>query len=159
MSKKVRPCLLLFLIHAVPLPLLLAPATHAQSPDTLAARIEKVMNRPEFAHASFGIEFYSLDTGKVIYAVNANKMFVPASTTKLLTEGAMLAKLGPDYRFHTRVYHTGRLDSKGKLKGDLVLVAAGDPNLSNRINPMGRWRSSMKITPTMGPQYRAIRLR
>ena len=137
MSKKVRPCLLLFLIHAVPLPLLLAPATHAQSPDTLAARIEKVMNRPEFAHASFGIEFYSLDTGKVIYAVNANKMFVPASTTKLLTEGAMLAKLGPDYRFHTRVYHTGRLDSKGKLKGDLVLVAAGDPNLSNRIQSDG----------------------
>jgi PBP4 family serine-type D-alanyl-D-alanine carboxypeptidase len=137
LSTKIRPCLRLFLVHAAALPLLLAPATRAQSPDTLAARIEKVMNRPEFAHASFGIEFYSLDTGKVIYALNANKMFVPASTTKLLTEGAMLAKLGSDYRFHTRVYHTGRLDSKGKLKGDLVLIASGDPNLSNRIQPDG----------------------
>ena len=124
-------------IFAVFLATCLVPAARAQSPDTLAARIEKVMNRPEFAHASFGIEFYSLDTGKVVYALNANKMFVPASTTKLLTEGTVLAKLGPDYRFHTRVYRTGPLDSKGRLKGDLVLVASGDPNLSNRIQSDG----------------------
>jgi N-acyl-D-amino-acid deacylase len=95
------------------------------------------MGRPEFAHANFGIEFVSLDSGKVLYSLNANKMFVPASTTKLLTEGTVLAKLGADYRFHTRVYRTGPLDSKGKLKGDLVLVASGDPNLSNRIQPDG----------------------
>jgi len=95
------------------------------------------MGRPEFNHSNFGIEFYSLDTGKVIYALNAGKMFVPASTTKLLTEGTVLAKLGPDYRFHTRIYRTGRVDSKGRLKGDLVLVASGDPNLSNRIRPDG----------------------
>jgi N-acyl-D-amino-acid deacylase len=103
----------------------------------LAERIQKVMNRPEFVHANFGIEFVSLETGKVLYSLNANKMFVPASTTKLLTEGTLLAKLGPDYRFRTRVYRTGRIDSKGKLKGDLVLVASGDPNLSNRIQTDG----------------------
>jgi len=96
------------------------------------------MNRPEFAHANFGIEFYSLDTGKVVYAFNADKLFVPASTTKTLTEGALLAKLGADYRFHTRIYRTGPVDSKGKLKGDLILVASGDPNLSNRIQADGR---------------------
>jgi D-alanyl-D-alanine carboxypeptidase/D-alanyl-D-alanine-endopeptidase (penicillin-binding protein 4) len=109
----------------------------AQTLDSFAARIDKVMSRPEFRHANFGIEFYSLDTGKVVYALNADKMFVPASTTKLLTEGTVLAKLGADYRFHTRIYRTGPLDSKGKLKGDLVLVASGDPNLSNRIQPDG----------------------
>jgi D-alanyl-D-alanine carboxypeptidase len=109
----------------------------AQTPDSLSARIDRVMKRPEFRHANFGIEFYSLDTGKVVYALNADKMFVPASTTKLLTEGTLLAKLGADYRFHTRIYRTGSLDSKGKLKGDLVLVASGDPNLSNRIQPDG----------------------
>jgi PBP4 family serine-type D-alanyl-D-alanine carboxypeptidase len=114
-----------------------ARSTFAQAPDTLAARIEKIMARPEFTHSNFGIEFYSLDTGKVIYALNAGKLFVPASTTKLLTEGTVLAKLGPDYRFHTRIYRTGPVDSKGKLKGDLVLVASGDPNLSNRIRPDG----------------------
>ena len=109
--------------------------TRAQSESTLAERIQRVISRPEFAHANFGIEFYSLDTGKVVYALNADKLFVPASTTKLLTEGTLLAKLGADYRFHTRVYRTGLIDKHGTLKGDLVLVASGDPNLSNRIQP------------------------
>jgi D-alanyl-D-alanine carboxypeptidase len=62
---------------------------------------------------------------------------VPASTTKLLTEGTVLARLGANFRFHTKVFRTGPVDSGGRLKGDLVLVAAGDPNLSNRIQPDG----------------------
>src|SRR5258708_7680300 len=115
----------------------LTPNVKAQSEPTLAERIQKVISRPEFAHANFGIEFYSLDTGKILYALNADKLFVPASTTKILTEGALLAKLGADYRFHTRVYRTGPIDNHGTLKGDLVLVASGDPNLSNRIQPDG----------------------
>jgi PBP4 family serine-type D-alanyl-D-alanine carboxypeptidase len=113
-----------------------APA-FSQPEASLSQRIQKVMSRPEFAHANFGIEFYSLDSGKVIYSLNAEKMFVPASTTKILTEGTVLAKLGADYRFHTRIYRTGPVDSKGRLKGDLILVASGDPNLSNRIQPDG----------------------
>jgi dihydroorotase/N-acyl-D-amino-acid deacylase len=126
-----RAVLLLLVLF---LPILQA---RAQSEASLAQRIQKVISRPEFAHANFGIEFYSLDAGKVIYAINADKLFVPASTTKILTEGTLLAKLGADYRFHTRVYRTGPIDSKGKLKGDLILVASGDPNLSNRIQPDG----------------------
>src|SRR5467141_1734858 len=112
----------------------LAPA-RAQSQSSLSQRIQKVISRPEFAHANFGIEFYSLDTGKVVYALNADKLFVPASTTKILTEGTLLAKLGADYRFHTCVYRTAAIDKHGTLKGDLILVASGDPNLSNRIQP------------------------
>src|SRR6266853_1837578 len=114
-----------------------APPSHAQSESSLSQRIQKVISRPEFAHANFGIEFYSLDTGKVVYALNADKLFVPASTTKILTEGILLAKLGADYRFHTRVYRTGPIDKHGTLKGDLILVASGDPNLSNRVQPDG----------------------
>src|SRR5260370_18129814 len=116
---------------------ILTSKARAQSESTLAERIEKVISRPEFAHANFGIEFYSLDTGKILYALNADQLFVPASTTKILTEGALLAKLGADYRFHTRVYRTGPTDKHGPLKGDLILVASGDPNLSNRVQPDG----------------------
>src|SRR5216684_1956652 len=131
-TARILPFLCLLLASAI-----LTPKVRAQSESTLAARIQKVISRPEFAHANFGIEFYSLDTGEVLYALNADKLFVPASTTKILTEGTLLAKLGADYRFHTRVYRTGPIDSKGKLKGDLILVASGDPNLSNRIQPDG----------------------
>ena len=118
--------------------LIAAPQSiRAQSTASLADRIQKVMDRPEFAHANFGIEFYDTATGRVVYSLNANKLFVPASTTKTLTEGTVLAKLGADYRFHTVIYRTGPIDKKGTLKGDLVLVASGDPNLSNRIQPDG----------------------
>jgi N-acyl-D-amino-acid deacylase len=113
------------------------PRAGAQTFATLAERIQKVISRPEFARANFGIKFVSLDTGKVLYSLNSNKLFVPASTTKLLTEGTVLAKLGADYRFHTRAYRTAPVDKNGKLKGDIILVASGDPNLSNRIRPEG----------------------
>lgn len=109
----------------------------AQADNSLAQRIQKIISRPEFVHANFGIEFYSLETDKVVYSHNGNKLFVPASTTKTLTEGTVLAKLGADYRFHTRVFHTGAIDKHGTLKGDLILVASGDPDLSNRIQPDG----------------------
>jgi dihydroorotase/N-acyl-D-amino-acid deacylase len=112
-------------------------SSRAQSDNSLAQRIQKVVSRPEFAHANFGIEFYSLDSGKVVYALNGDKLFVPASTTKTLTEGTVLAKLGADYRFHTRIYRTGSVDKHGTLKGDLILIAGGDPNLSNRIQADG----------------------
>jgi len=110
---------------------------YAQRTETLEERIQKIMTRPEFAHSNFGVEFMDLETGKVVYSVNPEKLFVPASTTKLLTEGTLLAKLGPDYRFHTYIYRTGPIDKYGTLKGDLILVASGDPNLSNRIQPDG----------------------
>jgi PBP4 family serine-type D-alanyl-D-alanine carboxypeptidase len=126
-----------YLTAVLALLLFLSSPLRAQTPDTLEARIRNVMARPVFAHANFGIEFYDLDSGKVLYSLNADKLFVPASTTKLLTEGTLLAKLGPDYRFHTRIYRTGPIDKHATLKGNLILVASGDPNLSNRIQPDG----------------------
>jgi PBP4 family serine-type D-alanyl-D-alanine carboxypeptidase len=120
----------------LPLLFLLAPSgNYAQQNPALATAIQKVMDRPEYKHANFGIEFYALDTGTVVYAHDAEKLFVPASTTKTLTEGALLANLGKDYRFRTKIFRTGKIDGKGRLKGDLILVASGDPNLSNRIQP------------------------
>ncbi len=126
--------------HFTSFALLLACSTlpvYAQSSDTLDGRLQRIMARPEFAHANFGIEFYDLDSGKAVYSLNSEKLFVPASTIKLLTEGTVLAKLGPDYRFHTMIYRSGPIDKHGTLKGDLILVASGDPNLSNRIQADG----------------------
>lgn len=122
-------CLLSVLLFAAMLPV----AVPAQENSLLADRIKKIMDRPEFQHASFGVEFYALDNGAVVYALNSDKLFTPASTTKILTEGALLANLGPAFRFHTKVFRTGPVDRKGRLKGDIILVASGDPNLSNRI--------------------------
>jgi D-alanyl-D-alanine carboxypeptidase/D-alanyl-D-alanine-endopeptidase (penicillin-binding protein 4) len=129
-NRHLLPCVGCLVFFSLSSPLLLAQGD-------LAARIQAVMSQPEFVHSRFGIEICSLDTGKRIYSLNEKQLFVPGSTTKLLTEGTALELLGPDYRFHTRVYWTGKLKSKGILEGDIVLVASGDPNLSGRIQPDG----------------------
>ncbi|HSC32703.1 MAG TPA: D-alanyl-D-alanine carboxypeptidase/D-alanyl-D-alanine-endopeptidase [Gemmatimonadaceae bacterium] len=105
--------------------------------NALASRIDSIVDRPDYRHAFFGIEIMSLDTHEPIYQLNAEKFFVPGSTTKLLTEGTVLELLGADHRFRTRVYRTGPVQRDGTLDGDLVLVAAGDPDLSNRVQPDG----------------------
>ena len=110
-------------------------AQSGSSSNTLEQRIKKIMERPEFAHSRFGLEFITADTGEVVYKLNAAQLFVPGSTTKLLSEGAMLETLGADYRFHTKIYRTGPIGKDGTLQGDLILVASGDLDLSNRIQP------------------------
>jgi len=102
-----------------------------------AQRVRRITGRPEFKHSQFGIEFLDLKTGKAAFALTADKLFVPGSTAKLMSEGTALALLGPDYRFRTRIYRTGRLLPDGVLEGDLVLVAGGDPNLSARLRDDG----------------------
>ena len=125
------------------IPLLMAaagsvrPCAAQEQQPKLQEAIQQITQRPEFQHSIFGVEVWSLDENKVIYALNGQQLFTPASTTKLLTEGTALELLGSDYRFHTRVYRTGPIDNHGTLDGDLVLVAGGDPDLSGRIQTDG----------------------
>ena len=103
--------------------------------ERLQTRIAGVLNAPDLAHGFWGIEVASLATGEALYAQNADKLFTPASNTKLFTTAAALALIGPDYKFRTTVETTGTLDRYGRLNGDLVLVGHGDPNLSGRELP------------------------
>lgn len=111
-----------------------APALgQEEAPRSFDEAVRQVMERQEFEHSTFGLALYSLERGEYVYRHNSEELFTPASTTKLITEGAALGVLGGDHRFTTRVYRTGSVDSAGVLRGDLVLVGSGDPNLSNRV--------------------------
>ena len=102
---------------------------------SLDSRIATLLSQPDLARGFWGIEVVSLKTGKVLYSHNADKLFTPASNTKLFTTAAALALIGPDYTFHTTVETSGTLDKHGRLTGDLVLIGRGDPNLSGRELP------------------------
>src|SRR3989475_2432590 len=115
--------------------LLLATQLHAASHKSLAARINAILSQRDLARGFWGVEVVSLSGGKVLYAQNADKLFTPASNTKLFTTAAALALIGPDYNFRTTVETNGTLDKHGRLTGDLVLVGRGDPNLSGRHLP------------------------
>src|SRR5208337_5300847 len=120
---------LLPMIWLLVVPLLAAPVK------PLPERIAAVLSAPDLARGFWGIEVVSLSTGETLYSQNADKLFTPASNTKLFTTAAALALIGPDYKFRTTVETTGTLDRYGRLNGDLVLVGHGDPNLSGRELP------------------------
>lgn len=107
------------------------------APAALAIAINAPTRTPRLKNSIVAGEVYDLDARRVLYSRNANLLMVAASTTKLLTTGTSLALLGPSFRWKTPVYRTGQIDGSGVLHGDLVLVASGDPNLSQRIQPNG----------------------
>jgi len=115
--------------------LLITAQLHAADSRLLAPKINAILAEKDLARGFWGIEIVSLNTGQVLYSQNADKLFIPASNTKLFTTAAALALIGPDYKYHTTVETTGALDQKGRLTGDLVLVGRGDPNLSGRVLP------------------------
>ncbi|MCP5505501.1 MAG: D-alanyl-D-alanine carboxypeptidase/D-alanyl-D-alanine-endopeptidase [Chlamydiales bacterium] len=79
--------------------------------------------------ALVGMEVYSFDEGATLYERNAKSRFVPASSLKLFTAGAVLEYLGGNDCFETRVAVDGEM-KKGTLMGNCYLVGSGDPSLT-----------------------------
>ncbi len=65
-------------------------------------------------------------TGAVLAAAHGGTPFTPASTAKLLTATAVLARLGPAHRFETRVELAGTSGGVARL----LIVGGGDPSLT-----------------------------
>lgn len=73
---------------------------------------------------SYSGSVVEVGTGKVLYAHNATRGYIPASTMKLLTSTAALSILGPDHTFKTSVVSPKR--------GQIILVGGGDPYLAKK---------------------------
>ena len=116
--------------------LLLLLICQAGLAQTLEQRILDLLESTPTAQRCFwGIEVVELDTGQPLFRHNAERLFVPASNTKLFTTALALLRLGPDYRFRTLVTAERAPDAAGRLAGDLRLVGGGDPSLSGRVIP------------------------
>ena len=98
-------------------------------------RAETLLDAAPSSKGDWGLLIVDAQTGETLFEKNANNYFVPASNMKLFTTALALAKLGPDYKFHTPLETRGTLSPDGTLSGDVVLVGRGDPNLSNRKFP------------------------
>src|SRR3989440_80092 len=96
---------------------------------SLERRLTTLLDQPPFNRANWGV--YVVDDGKVLFARNADRFYVPASNTKLVVSAAATVLLPADYRVTTSVYANGRVDN-GVLYGDLVLYGRGDPTWSER---------------------------
>ncbi len=110
----------------------------AKPTDRLAQAIDAILQREVFKPALVAIDIRDLDTGRVLFERNAAMNVKPASTMKLFTTAAILDAEGKSGTpSATTVETIGRLDSLGRVLGDVYLIGRGDPNLSDRFE----WRS------------------
>ncbi|HWE38966.1 MAG TPA: D-alanyl-D-alanine carboxypeptidase/D-alanyl-D-alanine-endopeptidase [Isosphaeraceae bacterium] len=117
--------------------ILAVAAGTARGAESVEERVEAVLKAEGYRHGGWGILVVEKGTGEVVYKRDADRMFAPASVTKLFTTAAALDDLGADYRFRTPVHRRGEVESDGTLDGDLILVASGDLCLGGRTGPDG----------------------
>ncbi|HSB35312.1 MAG TPA: D-alanyl-D-alanine carboxypeptidase, partial [Thermoanaerobaculia bacterium] len=111
-----------------------ADAKKPARPATLEERLLAYAKRPPVRPKSeAGIWVARVGETTPVVAVNADRPLVLASTTKLFTSAAALDRLGPEYRFRTRLYRDAPIAADGTLEGPLIVVGGGDPALSGRL--------------------------
>ena len=96
----------------------------------LTAAIDAILDAPDLQTCFVGVCVTRVRDSQILYARNADRVFLPASNNKLLTSFAALETLPPDFAYHTQVRARGRVGGDGVLRGDLALVGGGDPLLS-----------------------------
>jgi D-alanyl-D-alanine carboxypeptidase/D-alanyl-D-alanine-endopeptidase (penicillin-binding protein 4) len=110
----------------------------AASDSSLSMKLRAIMDREDYQQAHWGLLAVDSGSGEIVYGHNPDKLFAPASVTKLYSAAAALEAFGRDYRFKTPVFARGQVDADGELEGDLVLVASGDLTMGGRADAHDR---------------------
>ncbi len=96
--------------------------------------IIQLIRESKIDNAIMGIHIKSLDQNQVIFNLNDSKNLIPASLQKLFTTATALRYLGENYKFQTRIYFDGKVNSRGIYKGNIIIRGYGDPTQSILFN-------------------------
>lgn len=94
----------------------------------LDAKISAMVGRADLGAATVAVHAIDIDSGTVLIDHNADSASIPASNMKLLTAGAALKVLGPDFVFRTEI----RVD-ESVSPPRLIIVGSGDPALGDPV--------------------------
>jgi D-alanyl-D-alanine carboxypeptidase/D-alanyl-D-alanine-endopeptidase (penicillin-binding protein 4) len=121
-----------------------APAA-AGGARALQRDLDAILAAPALDRGYWGVLVKSLKTGETLYARNARKLMMPASNMKIVTLAAAAERLGWDYAYETTLLAAGAIGA-GLLDGDLVVIGAGDPSLTDATaQPLfARWAEQLK---------------
>lgn len=92
--------------------------------------VEQVSRSEALKSSVFGV-FAATKGGEALASWNEGQRMVPASTAKLITTGAALHKLGPGFKYLTRIAHDGAVKD-GVLEGNLYILGGGDPTIASK---------------------------
>jgi serine-type D-Ala-D-Ala carboxypeptidase/endopeptidase (penicillin-binding protein 4) len=108
---------------------LVAPADPRARGQWLRDRVTAaIAAEPRLARAKIAVSIIDLATGNELVAHDADRAMSLASTAKLLTSTAALARLGGGFRWRTSVLGA-EPDDHGVVAGDLYVKGRGDPML------------------------------
>ena len=125
-----------------------APQVTPRAERDLVADLNTIVNAPVMSQGLWGVEVRSLESGRVLYALNERKLMMPASNMKIVTLAVAAETLGWDYRFKTTIETAGTIDN-GTLHGDLIVRGGGDPSINARdaraTHVLDDWASALRI--------------
>ena len=107
-----------------------APPERARAGQILPAPVVNAILASGLPPASFGMYAQEVVGERTLVALNEERPFTMASTTKVVTSLAALDLLGPFYRWRTSAFALGTL-ADGKLIGDLLIVGGGNAQLTS----------------------------
>lgn len=108
--------------------LLLSPL-HSYSQNNIQRYIDKLKKDTLFVNSVTGVMVMD-SRGKTIASWNPDMPLLTASTLKTITTGLALRVLGPEFKFKTKIAHSGYVEN-GVLYGDLYIVGGADPTLGS----------------------------
>lgn len=111
------------------------PVTTTAGQD-LQSDLSAIFNSAQFQRSYWSVLVRRVDSGDDLYALNAAKLMMPGSVMKVVTLAAAAHVLGWDHRFETTILTAAPIQ-EGVLRGDLVVVGAGDPSISERSDAPG----------------------
>lgn len=107
------------------------PSVPAVRRGSKAQRYIESVSRSEILKSSVFAVLALTEGGDTLAAWNSGMRMIPASTLKLVTTGLAIHRLGPDFKYVTRIAYSGSIKD-GALDGDLYIVGGGDPTIASK---------------------------
>lgn len=105
-----------------PAPLTLSASTLAR----IDVAMRDALDEPGLAGRSFGGLVVDLETDQIVWALDADRLLIPASNTKVFTTAAAIDLLGEDHRALSRVFSADPIGPSGALTSELALHSEHD---------------------------------
>ncbi len=108
-------------------------AMNVAAQDNLTKVVNQIKGYEYFANGQIALLATDMKTGEVIAELNPDMSMIPASNTKLFSTAAALELYGPDFKYQTKLFYTGKIDKSGVLYGNVIIKGDGDPTLGSKF--------------------------
>lgn len=95
---------------------------------SLQSRLDMVIADSRIGATKLGVHIVNCRTGSAMASRDADRPLIPASNMKLITSGAALATLGPEYVFKTELLYLPAVEGRPE---QVILRGSGDPALGD----------------------------